>query len=149
MAEDLPSFLKDLVSWALSKSPQQTNTKQQPTSTSSKITTWLVVSCVVVLALGILYAYLWIRGRKLAKLQHERDVAAEASIQAQEALKNGILIKDIQVTQDDVKKHEENVAGIDAKIASLNANKDDINDKIQKLRSWNDLDNFMSGDKPS
>ena len=84
----------------------------------------------------------WRMGRKIAKLQHEKDVAEEKKIQAEADKKVAELEEKKQKTEEEIRKHQEVIDSSQQKIDNMKKDREATIRKIEEALTWEDLDNL-------
>ena len=99
------------------------------------------------LAIGFFYFRAWQKGKELAKLKHERDVAK----QELERKKVDDVITEREKTQAlkwvRVREAEDKLKAIDVALKVVEDRKAKTDAEIDDLRDWNDVDRFLNRDR--
>jgi uncharacterized protein HemX len=116
-------------------------------STKSKkkkgIVSLLLVLLVTAIAGAYFYFKAWKQGKEYAKLLHEKDVA-EQQRQVHEAdIKLSTLESEKQENIQIVAEKESQIKDLDSKLERLQLEHAEVTNKISKLTSWDDVDDFL------
>lgn len=134
---------KDLIEWVKSQGG-----KQEDRGSLSQTAVWLIISAISFVIIGYLHYQLGQKGKQLAALQHEKDVAAEQKRQAEE---NKLLEANKAIRQqlsDDIRANDIEIQVLDLQLKELETKRNKIHEDLQAVRNWNDLDNLRSN-KPN
>jgi len=120
--------------------------KKEESQKSGTSWSWVTAAIASILAfIGLAFAAYdaWKKGREIAQLKHEKDLAEEAKQKA---------IIEEKLTQDQIrqKSHQFLISNLESKIATLNTaignaeiQRKDIHNKIDKVTSWADFDSLI------
>lgn len=101
----------------------------------------VVAGVIAVTIIGLLSFRLWRQGKKIVKLQHEKDVNDELAIQSE---KEAILAKNEQeriTSQNKVFEIKEKIKEIDENMAEAKENYAQAKEIIHEVKTWDDYDN--------
>lgn len=104
---------------------------------------WVTAAIAAVLAfVGLAFAAYdaWKKGREIAKLQHEKDVEAEAKQRAEIEAKLAVEESRQKTQLLLVENHAKQIAKLESEIAEKEKERQAIHAKIDKATSWSDLD---------
>jgi septal ring factor EnvC (AmiA/AmiB activator) len=113
---------------------------------------WLVGLGIATVAFLGIAALLWrqrMAGAALAKLQHERDVAAQEAKRAEAQVhirENERKIEELQAKANDARAR---IVDIDAKITQVDHQRSKAIDDIDDLKNWRDVDRYLGGGPPT
>ena len=138
--------LKGLAGWVQGKKAEAVPTAAKAGSPWGWVV-GLVVSAVVFLVLAFVGFALWRKGRELAKLKHEKDVAEEKKKQAEVdqaadklMVRKAALGKEIEELTDEIETAQK-------AISLIESDREKLHEKINKITNWDDLDVYMGDDK--
>jgi uncharacterized protein HemX len=120
--------------------------KKKESQSSGKPWGWLmglIAALVVFIALSYSAYVAWKKGREIAKLKHKIDVDKEGKTQAEvNSKKLDPLSKEAADLREKAKDLESRIENNKDKIKSLEEERKSLNNKIDKITSWEDLDNL-------
>lgn len=140
--EDVKTQLDKLLDWAKSK--------KEESDVSSSPWKWILAAVAAVLvfcALSYMAYTAWNKGKELAKLKHQIDVAEEskkkAELEAKIATSEAIAAANLLFVQ----KTEKHVEKLKGEVDQIEKERLNLTEKIAKVTSWSDLDSLRKGDK--
>lgn len=154
--QKIEEALQGILGWiqkqkdATKEAPPQCTTPSasQPVPARTPESPWnwvvgLVVAAVVFIGLSILSWYLWSKGKELAKLRHEKDVAEMAKHQAEVQAELTVLEEKRISLEVEAKIQEGRVETLRMAIQRAEAERQATHAKIDTLTSWDDVDRMM------
>ena len=119
--------------------------KKDQSKSSGKSWGWitgLAAAVVVFIALAYAAYTAWKKGREIAKLKHKIDVDEEKKIQAESDAKLASVRMDIEHHKAEAITLKDRIAVDKVQIKKLEEERKALNAKIDKITSWEDVDNL-------
>lgn len=107
---------------------------------------WVTATIAAILAfIGLAFASYdaWKKGREIAKLKHEKDVAEEAKQRAEIEVKLTTETERQKVQQLLIANITKTIVNLKIDIEKAEKERQDIHNKIDKVTNWDDLDQLM------
>jgi predicted nucleic acid-binding Zn-ribbon protein len=107
---------------------------------------WVTAAIAALLAfIGLAFAAYdaWKKGREIAKLKHEKDVAEEAKQKAEIEVKLTAEAELQKARQLLISNIEKTIVGLEVQIAEAEKERQAIHAKIDQVTSWDDLDKLI------
>lgn len=143
MEAEMKTVLDQLATWV-----KDQGTAQKERSGAGGWLAGLGVAVVALIGIALLYWRDWNKGKELAKLQHEKDVALQEAKRA-EALsrikENENKIEELHARSDFYKAR---IVDIDKQIKTVDAVKAGAINDIDHLKNWRDVDRYLGGGDP-
>lgn len=139
MDDLIKSFIDKLKNWILNNGV----TQQTRTATSS----WIMGIAVAAVSAVVLAYYYYMaskKGKEIAKLKHESDVNKEKALQIVENTKINATKEEIQAALEEIHKHEEIIKETDVKIKEWELAHANIEQEINAIKNWDDVDIYLS-----
>jgi hypothetical protein len=108
----------------------------------------LIVVAVVFVGLAFLAYYLWSKGKELAKLRHEKDVAEEAKHQAEVQSKLTVLEEKRTSLEVEARIQDSKIEQLRLSIQRAEAERQAAHAKLDTLTSWDDVDRLIKERQP-
>jgi len=126
----------------------QPNQPAQPAPARTPASPWnwvvgLIVAAVVLIGLSILSWYLWSKGKELAKLRHEKDVAEMEKHTAEVQAELTVLEDKREDLQTKALECESKITELSIMIEKTEAERQAAHAKIDTLTSWDDVDRMV------
>lgn len=122
--------------------------KKEQTQTSGKSYGWLIgliISLVVFVGLAIVAFQAWKKGREIAKLKHQIDVAEENKKKAELETALAESEEKQKKLQETATKITDNINNMKKEIAGLEKERLKKNEDIKRITSWEDVDKLLKG----
>lgn len=135
---ELKSKLDGIAGWIQSK--KESSVKE------NKPWGWIfgaLASILAFFALAFIAYEAWKKGREIAALKHKIDVDEELKKQAEITAKISTEQHKIDAQQKYAKEMEKQIDSVKKEIAEIEKERLLIHEKIDKVTSWNDLDNLL------
>lgn len=132
---------------SLFEKAKETILSQNEKEKESKNTGWVapvVVGVLVLLMAAFFGFFAWRKGRELAKLKHEKDVADEEALQA---------AADARLAQDQAERDEaaqrltdaaQRVQELEERIAESKEKYEETRKQLDRITNWDDVDQYLS-----
>ncbi len=105
---------------------------------------WIGIAAVALGGVIVLYYKMWSKSRELAKLKHERDIAAENQIKAGVDAKVADELKGFREARADAAQATEDIRKLEEKINGAEIERLKLEGDIDALRSWDDVDRYLA-----
>lgn len=136
----MSNLVDKLTGWVKGQGP-----KQEKRSTSWGWTTSLAVGAVAMLAVGFMYWRSWKQGRRLAKLEHERDLTEQTKAKAALAAETAATNKKIQLNELEAIRAKNRIKRLDEDLGKITDETIETREKIDMLKNWRDVDRYLDG----
>jgi len=131
--------------------PAATTPAQPQGRTPSSPWNWvvgLIIAAVVFSGLAFLAWYLWSKGKELAKLRHEKEVAEEAKHQAEVQSKLTVLEDKRQALELEAHQAEGKIETLRMAIQRAEAERQAAHARLDTITSWDDVDKLIKERQP-
>lgn len=117
--------------------------KQQDRSGLVKLLAGIGIGLLAIGTIAFLYYRLWKQSRELAKLRHERDLAAERINQAKLKKEVEGINKSIKVIDLATDKAQKELKKLDDELLKTEIKTNETKKTIDDISNWRDLDNYL------
>jgi uncharacterized protein HemX len=108
----------------------------------------LIIAAVVFIGLAFLAWYLWSRGKELAKLRHEKDVAEETKHQAEVQAGLTVLDEKREALELEAYQAEGRIETLRMAIQRAEAERQAAHARLDTITSWDDVDRMIKERQP-
>lgn len=136
---DIKNKLDKALDWIESK-------KESSKKTGSSSFGWIfaLISSVIVFIILAIAAYsAWKKGKEVAKLKHRIDVAEEEKKQLEVERVISSEKKEVALLEKRISDKQNNIGKIKQSIETIETSRKNINDRIDKITKWEDVDEFL------
>lgn len=120
--------------------------KKEESKKSGEPWGWLMaLVAAVVVSISLAYAayVAWKKGREIAELKHKIDVDEEKKIAAEADAKLATIEEESKKLEKEAKQLQEKIDSAKNDIRKLESDRLAVNTKIDKITSWEDVENLM------
>lgn len=140
MDDSTKNFVNQVIGWVGGQ-----GTKQKERTGVSGWMVGLGVGAVALIILAVMYYRAWLVGRKTAQLLHEKDVSEAA---AAKAVSDAVIAKNRAEVVEHLRRvdvERARVKAADEALKTLDTEKRKALEEIDALKSWRDVDSYLSG----